>query len=109
MRIDVYFTEYLLAAEIDEKGHTETLFFRRNNKKHQRKKLGCKFVRINTSKEGYDAEYEASRIETFISEFEDRRLKKSNELEDKIEKLTIKSLNKIKMVFSNYKKHAYVL
>ena len=38
-RIDVYFTEYLLAAEIDEKGHTETLFFRRNNKKHQKKNL----------------------------------------------------------------------
>ena len=23
-RIDVYFTEYLLAVEIDEKGHTDT-------------------------------------------------------------------------------------
>ena len=26
-------------------------------------KLGCKFIRINTSKEGYDADYEASRVQ----------------------------------------------
>ena len=29
---------------------TETLFLKRKDKKHQKKKLGCKFVRINTSK-----------------------------------------------------------
>ena len=35
-RIDVcYFTEYLLAVEIDEKGHTDReLFLRRKCKKH---------------------------------------------------------------------------
>ena len=34
-RIDVYFTEYLLAVEIDEKGHTDRdLFLRRKYKKH---------------------------------------------------------------------------
>ena len=41
------------------------------------------------SKEGYDAAYEASRIQTFISKFKDRQFKKCNrklkELEDKIE------------------------
>ena len=56
------------------------------------KKLGCKFIRINTSKEGYDADYEASRTKTFISKFKDRRLKRLNkklkELEDKIGKFT---------------------
>ena len=44
------------------------------------------------SKEGYNADYEASRMQTFISKFKERRLKKLNkklkELEDKIEKLT---------------------
>ena len=44
------------------------------------------------SKEGYHADYEASRIQTFISKFEDRQLKKLNkklkELEDRIDKLT---------------------
>ena len=87
-RVDVYFTEYLLAVEIDEK--TETLFLRKKDKKHQ-KKLGCKFIRINTNKR-YDEDYEIGRMQTFISKFKDRQLKKLNkklkELEDKIEKLT---------------------
>ena len=69
---------------------TETLFSRRKHKS-TRKKLGRKFIRINTSKEGYDADYEASRIQTFISKFKDRQLKnlhkKLKELEEKIEKL----------------------
>ena len=40
-RIDVYFTEYLLAVQIDEKALilTETLFLRTKDKKHQKKKL----------------------------------------------------------------------
>ena len=40
-RIDVYFTEYLLAIEIDEKKNmfTETLFLRRKSKKHKKKNL----------------------------------------------------------------------
>ena len=56
-----------------------------------RKKLGCEFIRINSSKH-YDGDYEIGRIHTFISKFKDRQLKKLNkklkELEDKIEKLT---------------------
>ena len=33
-RIDVYFIEYILAVEIDKKGHTDrTLFLRRKDKK----------------------------------------------------------------------------
>ena len=90
--IDVYFTEYLLAIEINEKGHTDrNLIFQQKRKKTQEKKLGCKNIRIIKSKEGYDADYEASRIQPFISKFKDRKLKKLNkklkELEDKIEKL----------------------
>ena len=51
-RIDVYFTEYLLAVEIDEKGHTDRdLVFEEKRQKALEKKLGCKFVRINRSKE----------------------------------------------------------
>ena len=44
------------------------------------------------NKESYDADYEASRIQRFISKFENRQLKKLNkklkELENKTEKLT---------------------
>ena len=49
------------------------------------KKLGCKFIRINTSKEDYDADYEASSTQTFISKFKDSQLKKLNK---KVEELT---------------------
>ena len=48
------------------------------------KKLNCKFVRINTSRENYDADYEASRIQTFISNSNKNKIK---ELEDEIKKL----------------------
>ena len=68
---------------------TEILFLR---KRSISKKLGCKLIRINTIKEDYDADYEASRIQIFISEFKDRQLKTLNknvkELEDKINELT---------------------
>ena len=37
-------------------------------------------IRINTSKEGYDVDYEVSRMQTFISKFRTR----IKELEDKI-------------------------
>ena len=35
------------------------------------KKLGCKFIRINTSnaKNGYDLDYEVGNIEAFTDEF----------------------------------------
>ena len=50
------------------------------------------FIRIDTSKEGYDADYEASRIQAFISKFKDRQFKKLHKklkkLEDIIETLT---------------------
>ena len=49
--IDIYFTEYLLAVEIDEKDHTERdIIFEEKRQKAIEKKLGCKFIRINTSK-----------------------------------------------------------
>ena len=44
------------------------------------------------SKEGYDADYEASRIQTFISKFKDKQIKKLNKklekAENRIETLT---------------------
>ena len=41
-RINVYFTEYLLAIEIDEKGHTDRdLLFDEKRQEVLKKKLGC--------------------------------------------------------------------
>ena len=45
------------------------------------KKLDCKFIWINTSKENYDADYEIDGIQTFISELKNKKLRK---LEKKI-------------------------
>ena len=82
-RIDVYFTEYLLAVEIYKKGHTDgDLIFEKKRQEVLEKKLGCKFIRINTSKEGYNADYEASRVQTFISNFK-KKLKKLEKESDK--------------------------
>ena len=41
------------------------------------KKLGCKFIRINTSnaKNGYDLDYEVGNIEAFIDEFKNKKIK----------------------------------
>ena len=72
LRIDVYFNKVLLAVEIDEKGHTNSdLIFEEKKTKSTIKKLGCKFISINTSnaKNGYDLDYEVGNIETFIDEF----------------------------------------
>ena len=83
-RIDVYFNKFLLAVEIDEKGHTDRdLIFEEKRQKVQEKKLGCKFIRINKSnvKIGYYLDYEVGNIETFIDKFKNKKIR---ELEDKI-------------------------
>ena len=40
-RIDIYFTEYCLAVEIDKKGHTDRdlIFEQKRQERHQKKKL----------------------------------------------------------------------
>ena len=54
-------------------------------------KLNCEFIIINTSKENYDADYEVSRIQVFISQFKENKIKekgnKIKELEEEIKKL----------------------
>ena len=94
-RIDIYFTEYSLAVEIDEKGHTDRdLIFEEKRQKALEKKLNCEFIRINTSRENYDADYEASRIQTFISKFKDKENEnKIKELEKEIKKLKLQLTN----------------
>ena len=72
-RIDIYFSEYSLAIEIDEKGHTDRDFiYEEKRQKAPEKKLG-----INTSnaKNGYDLDYEVDNIETFIDEFKNKKIK----------------------------------
>ena len=94
-RIGIYFTEYFLAVEIDGKGHTDRdLIFEEKRQIALEKKLNYEFIRINTSRENYDADYEASRIQIFISKFKDKeKEKKIKELEDEIKKLKLQLKN----------------
>ena len=89
LRIDIYFTKYCLAVQINEKGHTDRdLIFEQKRQRALEKTLNCTFIRINTSRENFDADYEASEIQTFISQFKDDEVKerdnKNKELEDEI-------------------------
>ena len=56
-RIDIYFTEYSLVVEIDEKGHTDRdLEFEVKRQEALEKKPDYEFIRINTSRENYNAD-----------------------------------------------------
>ena len=88
-RIDIYFNNCFLAVEIDEKGHTDRgSIFDEKRQEVLEKKLGCKFIRINTSnaKNGYDLDYEVGNIEAFIDEFKDRQLEKEKLEKEKLKK-----------------------
>ena len=77
-RIDIYFSESSLAVEIDEKGHTNRdIIFEEKRQKALEKKLGCKFIRINTSnvKNGCDLDYKVGNIKAFIGEFKNKKNK----------------------------------
>ena len=98
-RIDIYFSEYSLAVEIDEKGHTDRDFiFEEKRQKALEKKLGCKFIRINTSnvKNGCDLDYKIGNIEAFIDELKNKKIKKLEKeiREMRNEKLKNKKFNK---------------
>ena len=75
--------------EIDEKGHTDRDFiFEEKWQKALGKKLGCKFIRINTSNSNnsYDLDYEIGNIEALIDEFKNKKItRKRNKRNEKLE------------------------
>ena len=82
-RIDIYFSECFLAVEIDEKEHTDReIIFEEKRQKALEKKLGCKFIRINTNnaKNGYDLDYEVGNVQAFIDEFKNKTKKLEKQL-----------------------------
>ena len=103
--IDVYFTEYSLAVEIDEKGHTDRdPIFEQKRQEALEKKLNCTFTRFNTSKENFDVNYEFGKIQMFISQFKDDKIK---ERDDKIKEIDNENkklkdeIKKLKVRFEN--------
>ena len=95
-RIDIYSSECFLVVEIYEKGHSDRdLISEEKRQKAQEKKLGCKFIRLNTSnaKNGYDLDYEVGNVQAFIDEFKNKKIKKlekqlikEKEMREKVEK-----------------------
>ena len=71
-KIDIYFSKYSLAVEIDKKGDDRNIIFEVKRQKALSKKRNCKFIRINASN---DLDYELGNINTFIYEFKDNRIK----------------------------------
>ena len=71
-KIDIYFSKYSLAVEIDKKGDDRNIIFEVKRQKALAKKHNCKFIRINASN---DLDYELGNINTFIYEFKDNRIK----------------------------------
>ena len=74
-------------------------YFWKKRQKGLEKKLGCKFIRINTSnaKNGYDLDYEVGNVQAFIDEFKNKKIKKlekqlikEKEMREKLEKQLIK-------------------
>ena len=53
-------------------------YFWRKRLKALEKKLGCKFIRIDTSnaKNGYGLAYEVGNVQAFIGEFKNKKIKK---------------------------------
>ena len=72
-RIDIYFSECFVAVEIDEKRHTDKdIIFEEKRQKALEKKIGCTFIRINTSnvKNGYDLDYKHLLMSSKINKLE---------------------------------------
>ena len=94
-RIDVYFNKFLLAVEIDEKGHTDRDLVFEEKRQEALAKTCHKFVTINTSnaKNGYDLDYEVDKIEAFIDKFKNKKIKRTKR-QNKRKRRKLKSKNK---------------
>ena len=85
--IDIYFDEFSISSRNWwKRTYWQIYYFWKKRQKALEKKIGCKFIRINTSnvKNGYDLDYEVGNIEAFIDEFKNKKIK---ELEAKIKEL----------------------
>ena len=97
-----------MAVEIDKKSHTDRdSNFEKLRQEALKKEFNCNFIRVNTSKENFDVDYEASKIQLFIGQFKGNKIKerdtknkkleneikekdnKNRELEDEIKKLKL--------------------
>ena len=98
-RIDLYFHDYKLAIEIDEKGHKD----RNDDYEIQRQKeieteLSCKFIRINPHEENFSISKVNNKILRHVKESNKKLSKKSliEKISLRLLELEFKSNNSIK-------------
>ena len=81
--IDLYFPDYQLAIEVDEKGHQD----RDEHKEEEREntikqKLKCKFIRINPDRENFNIYTEIDRIYNHIIKTKEKQKQKNINRQD---------------------------
>ena len=103
MGVNIYYLELIITLvnvlqqqKLTKKDNTDRdLIFEEKRQKALEKKLGCKFIRINTSnaKNGYDLDYEDGNVQSIIDEFKNEKIKKlekqlikEKEIQEKLEK-----------------------
>ena len=74
MDVTTYYLEliFLFSNKLSRRSWSKSACWQRSyfwgeKTRSTRKKLNCKFIKINTSKESYGADYESGRIQTFIT------------------------------------------
>ena len=84
------------------KPRKQRTYFRKKRQNGLEKKLGCKFIEINTSnaKKDYDTDYEVSKLQTFISKFKEKNKtkRKQNKKTRRRNKKVKTSVNKLKCI-----------
>ena len=81
-----------------KRAYWQRSYFWRKKTKGIRKKLGCKFIRINKSnaKNGYDLDYKIGNVQAFIGEFKNNKIKVLGEQLIKEKEMREKLQNKLK-------------
>ena len=98
-RIDLYFHNYKLAIEVDEKGHkNRNIDHEIKRQKAIEKELGCEFIRIDPDEEDFNIFKDINEIHRHIKKSTKKSTKKSliDELSNKLLRLEFKSNNSIK-------------
>ena len=102
-RIDLYFHDYKLAIEVDEKGHKDrNIDHEIQRPKALEKEPGCKFIRIDPDKEDFNIFKAINEIHRHIKKSTKKLTEKStkeslkDELSNKLLKFEFKSNNSIK-------------
>ena len=102
MDLNIYYLEliFILGIFFSSRNWCKRTYWQRHDfwrkeARSTRKKLGCKFIRINTSnaKNGYDLDYKVGNVQAFIDESKNKKIKqlekkliKENEMREKVEK-----------------------